>query len=104
MRRCATKSRTSSITQASSCQSSLSLCRASSRALLSPLTGPGELAGVLSLAIPKRPFYFYRAGGEALVFAGLFDLWFDAEANRPADAVADHGKCRFAITENVGPA
>ena len=27
----------------------------------------------------KQPFYFYRADGEPLVFAGLWDLWHDAE-------------------------
>jgi putative SOS response-associated peptidase YedK len=28
---------------------------------------------------PKQPFYFHRADGEPLVFAGLWDLWHDAE-------------------------
>jgi putative SOS response-associated peptidase YedK len=27
----------------------------------------------------KQPFYFYRAGGGPLAFAGLWDIWFDAE-------------------------
>jgi putative SOS response-associated peptidase YedK len=29
---------------------------------------------------PKQPFYFHRADGEALVFAGLWDIWYDAES------------------------
>jgi putative SOS response-associated peptidase YedK len=28
---------------------------------------------------PKQPFYFRRADGQPLVFAGLWDLWLDAE-------------------------
>jgi putative SOS response-associated peptidase YedK len=28
---------------------------------------------------PKQPFYFQRPDGEPLVFAGLWDLWLDAE-------------------------
>jgi putative SOS response-associated peptidase YedK len=28
---------------------------------------------------PKQPFYFWRADGQPLVFAGLWDLWLDAE-------------------------
>jgi len=52
---------------------------ASRRALL-PVSGfyewrrpePGEPA-------TKWPFYFYRADGQPLVFAGLWDIWYDAE-------------------------
>ena len=35
---------------------------------------------------PKQPFYFHRAGGEPLVFAGLWDLWKLA----PATLVLSH--------------
>ncbi len=31
---------------------------------------------------PRQPFYFRRPGAEPLVFAGLWDVWFDAE-DRP---------------------
>ncbi len=32
-----------------------------------------------SAGSPKQPFYFHRPNGEPLVFAGLWDLWLDAE-------------------------
>jgi putative SOS response-associated peptidase YedK len=35
-----------------------------------PGTGGGQV---------KQPFYFYRSGGGPLAFAGLWDIWFDAE-------------------------
>jgi putative SOS response-associated peptidase YedK len=49
------------------------------RALL-PVTGFYEWrrAGPGSL-VAKQPFYFHRADGSPLVFAGLWDLWLDAE-------------------------
>lgn len=34
--------------------------------------GPGRSS-------PRQPFYFHRPDGEPLVFAGLWDLWLDAE-------------------------
>ncbi|HXW79947.1 MAG TPA: SOS response-associated peptidase [Acidimicrobiales bacterium] len=52
----------------------------SSRRALLPVSGfyewrrpaPGEPGA-------KQPFYFYRGDGQPLVFAGLWDIWYDAE-------------------------
>jgi putative SOS response-associated peptidase YedK len=53
----------------------------STRRALVPVSGFYEWRRLPVPGTPsrKQPFYFHRADGEPLVFAGLWDLWKDAE-------------------------